>query len=725
MFRGREGRESRPTTPSGQHIYEPTLPMLPSIAGVPSNKISSRARVNKANIIGPSSQGYHPTPLYPRELSPLDAYTLDNSSQVSRASQWATNSATTPLAPSRSSSEFSNGSYATRPYEPAPYTPSHVPTSYSRFAPSRVGYGSQDSHRPTLEAPHVLSHASSEAIYSVRHRPLPPSPFSQAPFSSSPNQLSPLEQVMASEGATPRPRVASMAAIPSVEFSPTHPFPTLPRSPTSVLDLAPPSYDLTSYGSDSSPESPEFRHRSISKVFSEDGSRPVPTGPNARILKPRPETAFSHSSYALSHVSGGEADVLSEEWGPGREHRAGSHISDTNGNSAPNDQAHEARSNRKLEDLKITNESLLTVNRMYEDKIRTQRQRIVTLEQQLGIRPSGPDQSTDDPDFPSGSAEGDLMETDGSTNELQDEASLLAHDPLFQAIIVRIELMIQTGKQAITYTPGFNAGKVLSHSEVLQLEAEKNVDPSSSGTVVDQSVLDLINDDDEPDKNPPRADTPVDQSSDDEASDSEPSPARESVSFTLTTPLSSPRSEVPLDQPPTPLADDSTNLDPFVSPRLLSQRPRNGLAVTSNHEAPNMPRTRGRPTDARPPPSSRAGVRGTPARNSSFTATNGSQTSPAPGSSRRPLRSTPSAGALGGMAAADPSEPARINPSLTTTPRSAAPTSRRPGITPSSNKLAAVSNTRPDRMRPPSRSQTPIHSVTRSQRSYSTSRNPA
>ncbi|KAJ1970705.1 hypothetical protein H4R35_005706, partial [Dimargaris xerosporica] len=64
MFRTKEASVSRPGTPSASDRLDPSE--LSAISGVPTNKITSRARVSKANIIGPSTATATATPSWHR-----------------------------------------------------------------------------------------------------------------------------------------------------------------------------------------------------------------------------------------------------------------------------------------------------------------------------------------------------------------------------------------------------------------------------------------------------------------------------------------------------------------------------------------------------------------------------------------------------------------------------------------------------------------------------------
>ncbi|KAJ1956849.1 hypothetical protein IWQ62_005211 [Dispira parvispora] len=503
MFRGRESRPgSRPGTPSHGHpLYDSTLPTAASLAGVPTNKLSSRARVNKANILSPSVTG--PAPNGPREVSGDRYLGVDTpGSHPVRSHGWpgqpsyptAVNGYHDTLPPtpsySRSSSEYLHpkpqDSFAYTHAGYPPTTAHHPSSSYVPYAtsPQGVRHNAHSNLSPGVRPHDTLSTGTSpnqDPIFPVRHRPLPPSPFSQPPNPSSPVPLSPLEQIIADAEANTRnqPVVPAMDSkrlyaeylTPSTQR--TLPFPALAQSPTSNVgpiigpdDRSPPPHAGLINGT--------YESSSPSNVFSQDGTRRVPTGPNARIIRPH-RNASNAPSMSLS-----TGDAQSDDSDP---HATGVLVD-------------EARSNRKLEDLKITNQSLLAVNGIYEDKIRTQRQRIYALERRLGLR-SGATGSIDsvlnsNEGDPAGVDSGNCSEaTDpegGSLDTPPDEATLVATDAAFGRIVRSIETMISAASDALAYKPEINAGKVLSHAEV------RGSQQVPTDLTVAQSVLDFIND---------------------------------------------------------------------------------------------------------------------------------------------------------------------------------------------------------------------------------------
>ncbi|KAJ1927030.1 hypothetical protein IWQ60_003285 [Tieghemiomyces parasiticus] len=468
MFRGHEGRYSRPTTPSQfTPSFEDDLLTLSSLAGVPTSKLSSRARVSRANIIGPSSTtaGY---PSYRRDNPAPEPYYVDSHYHA-------------PLPPV---------------YPRYPGHTSYADSPLPRYNGSRTAHVVEE---PTSHRGPYGGHSPPGGLLDppMRHRPLPPSPFSQAPYASSPSQLSPLEQVRADShhldhAARPPPALADLAP------------PVLPRSPTSVHGAGDSHHPPTP--ADTYPYTPSDYSAQplLSKVFSDGASRPIPTGPNARIIRSRREGPYAPEAYATSRHSA-EDDLRSEdsnfrgsEWHPSRLRRQSSHTSE--GPDAASDTATEARSNRMLEDLKITNQSLLAVNRAYEDKIRTQRQKITALEQRAGLRPRTTILEYVDDD------EDDLTETHGSPGDYspngppETEEEILSQDPAFRAAIDKIAVMIATGRAALSYVPEISGGKVLSQTEV----QEQIPQDGSTAPVVDQAVLDFINADEDSSKEAPQ-----------------------------------------------------------------------------------------------------------------------------------------------------------------------------------------------------------------------------
>ncbi|KAJ1974427.1 hypothetical protein H4R35_003615, partial [Dimargaris xerosporica] len=352
-----------------------------------------------------------------------------------------------------------------------------------------------------------------EPPFPVRHRGLPPSPFSQHPHPSSPTAVSPLESSLyppldpANTISRPWSSLSQSRFSPptaSRTYSPL-PFPALSRSPTSVVGP-----DTAADFSPSRAMSPDARNRSMSKVFSENGSRPVPTGPNARIIKPRPDSLMSPSPFSTSHPSA-EPDNMSDD-GAGypsegiatRTSRIGSISAAMSGNGLPqsttevSDAALEARTNRRLEDLKITNRSLLAISRIYEDKILEQRNKIIALEKRLGIRPGGAGQSEADKDL--GLVELgdlDLAEDDHDDTPLpldpKDEKVVIANDRMFARIIHMVEVMMQDAQIALAYEPEINAGKVLTRTEM----QVRHIDAPSRRTSTHTSVSEAESADEE------------------------------------------------------------------------------------------------------------------------------------------------------------------------------------------------------------------------------------
>ncbi|KAJ1651070.1 hypothetical protein IWQ61_008279 [Dispira simplex] len=504
MFRGRESRPgSRPGTPSHGHpLYDSTLPTTASLAGVPTNKLSSRARVNKANILSPSVTG--PASNGTREV-PGDRYLGVDApgSHPVRSHGWSGQPSYSPgvhsyhdsLPPTPSYSRSSSEYLYPKPQDSFAYTPAgypsaaapHPSSSYLPYATSPQGVRHNAYSNLSAGArPHDTSSTGTspghDLIFPVRHRPLPPSPFSQPPNLSSPVPLSPLEQIIADAEANTRnqpvvpvvdsKRLYAEYLTPSAQR--TLPIPALAKSPTSNVgpmigpnDRSPPPHVGLANGIQ--------ENLPPSNVFSQDGSRRVPTGPNARIIRPRTNTSNTPSmSLSTGDSQSDDSDL----------HATGVLVD-------------EARSNRKLEDLKITNQSLLAVNGIYEDKIRTQRQRIYALERRLGLR-SGVSGSIDgvlnsNEGDPAGVDSGNCSEAtepEGVPLDIPpDEATLVSSDAAFGRIIHSIETMISAASDALAYKPEISAGKVLSHAEV---HGSQQV---PTDLTVAQSVLDFINDD--------------------------------------------------------------------------------------------------------------------------------------------------------------------------------------------------------------------------------------
>ncbi|KAJ2713466.1 hypothetical protein H4R19_002236 [Coemansia spiralis] len=112
-------------------------------------------------------------------------------------------------------------------------------------------------------------------------------------------------------------------------------------------------------------------------------------------------------------------------------------------------EAAEARVSRKIQDLKITNESLLVVNAQLESRVKSQGQLISDLRKQLQRKvPFAPDSAVD--------------------SEISDEAlrSAMKEDKVFERLISNLEHLIQDTKAALEYRSTVAAGKVISAAEL-------------------------------------------------------------------------------------------------------------------------------------------------------------------------------------------------------------------------------------------------------------------
>ncbi|KAJ2453465.1 hypothetical protein EV183_002218 [Coemansia sp. RSA 2336] len=112
-------------------------------------------------------------------------------------------------------------------------------------------------------------------------------------------------------------------------------------------------------------------------------------------------------------------------------------------------EAAEARVSRKIQDLEISNKSLLAVNAQLETRVKSQREQILELKKQLQLK------APYLPDIPADS-------------ELSDEAlrSALKEDKVFERLLLNLEHLIQDAKSALEYRSTIAAGKVISATEL-------------------------------------------------------------------------------------------------------------------------------------------------------------------------------------------------------------------------------------------------------------------
>ncbi|KAJ1844353.1 hypothetical protein LPJ57_009520, partial [Coemansia sp. RSA 486] len=130
-------------------------------------------------------------------------------------------------------------------------------------------------------------------------------------------------------------------------------------------------------------------------------------------------------------------------------------------------EAAEARVSRKIQDLEISNKSLLAVNTQLEARVKTQRDQISELKKQLQTREP-------------------LVSDSLLENDISDEAlrSTLKEDKVFERLISNLEHLIQDAKAAIEYRSTLTAGKVINtmdmNEEDSQLTVGKSPNPQAA-----------------------------------------------------------------------------------------------------------------------------------------------------------------------------------------------------------------------------------------------------
>ncbi|KAJ2637874.1 hypothetical protein GGF40_002065 [Coemansia sp. RSA 1286] len=186
---------------------------------------------------------------------------------------------------------------------------------------------------------------------------------------------------------------------------------------------------------------------------------PIPQSPSSVLgaLIPEPNAAASshaardHVRSALSNDSLGSAHSRSNSLLPPTEESM---------------EAAEARVSRKIQDLEISNKSLLAVNTQLEARVKTQRDQISELKKQLQTREP-------------------LVSDSLLENDISDEAlrSTLKEDKVFERLISNLEHLIQDAKAAIEYRSTLTAGKVINTmdmNEDSQLTVGKSPNPQAA-----------------------------------------------------------------------------------------------------------------------------------------------------------------------------------------------------------------------------------------------------
>ncbi|KAJ2493435.1 hypothetical protein IWW37_000524 [Coemansia sp. RSA 2050] len=181
----------------------------------------------------------------------------------------------------------------------------------------------------------------------------------------------------------------------------------------------------------------------------------IPQSPSSALGGMIPGVGGQGSYPAREHL----LSALSNESGQSRSNSA---IAPTEGNM----EAAEARVSRKIQDLEISNKSLLAVNTQLESRVKAQREQIAELKKQLqsNIR--------FDPDV--------LLESDISDEALR---SALKEDKVFERLLSNLEQLIQDAKDALEYRSTIAAGKVISAAELTEDDSQLTV-----GRAAEQSL---------------------------------------------------------------------------------------------------------------------------------------------------------------------------------------------------------------------------------------------
>ncbi|KAJ2165202.1 hypothetical protein GGH15_003506 [Coemansia sp. RSA 562] len=125
-------------------------------------------------------------------------------------------------------------------------------------------------------------------------------------------------------------------------------------------------------------------------------------------------------------------------------------------------EAAEARVSRKIQDLEISNTSLMAVNTQLESRVKTQREQISELKKQLQLNVPYMSDITMDGELP---------------GEMSDETmkSVLKEDKVFERLISNLEHLIQDAKAALEYRSTVAAGKVISAAELNEDDSQLTV----------------------------------------------------------------------------------------------------------------------------------------------------------------------------------------------------------------------------------------------------------
>ncbi|KAJ2861151.1 hypothetical protein FB639_005536, partial [Coemansia asiatica] len=180
---------------------------------------------------------------------------------------------------------------------------------------------------------------------------------------------------------------------------------------------------------------------------------PIPQSPSSALgaLIPEPKSASSqaardHIRSALSNNSLDSTHSRSNSMQPPTEESM---------------EAAEARVSRKIQDLEISNKSLLAVNTQLEARVKTQRDQINELKKQLQMREPLISES--------------LLDNDTSDEALR---SSLKEDKVFERLISNLEHLIQDAKAAIEYRSTLAAGKVINTMDMNEDDSQLTVGKS-------------------------------------------------------------------------------------------------------------------------------------------------------------------------------------------------------------------------------------------------------
>ncbi|KAI8323986.1 hypothetical protein GQ54DRAFT_85445 [Martensiomyces pterosporus] len=176
-------------------------------------------------------------------------------------------------------------------------------------------------------------------------------------------------------------------------------------------------------------------------------------GPDGNFLNPIPQSPPSAvGAFIPSHAD--QQDARENLRSALSSNSLESSRSRSNSVAAPTEEsmeAAEARVSRKIQDLEISNKSLLAVNTQLEARVKAQREKINELKKQLQLKV---------PFLSDGTAE-----IDASDEALR---TALKEDKVFERLISNLEHLIQDAKDAIEYRSTIAAGKVISAADLTE-----------------------------------------------------------------------------------------------------------------------------------------------------------------------------------------------------------------------------------------------------------------